>query len=226
MLFTLLALFCQAAEQQITVYAESFAPDSRVVINGDELYVAGHASDYVRAVTAQVGLTANILVVPWPRVIYFLQTEANVLGFNMTRTPEREGQFHWIGEIRPVRFTLWGLRERLDELPQSLNDAQSLSISAFRNDVVEQHLLGRGFDNLVYLSENSDTLDMLIRGRIDLIPYSRFAMEEAMTRRADLRDLIVPIYDLEEVSTAHYLVMSKNSDPELVEELKGASSAH
>ena len=222
LLSALMAISGQAAERQIMVYAESFAPDSRVVETADGTYVAGFGSDYVRAVAAQAGLSARIEVVPWPRLMHLLQTEPNALAFNMTRTSQREDQFHWIGEIRPVRFTLWGLADRITALPHFLDDAQSLRISAFRNDVVEQYLLGKGFNNLVYLSEDSDTFNMLIRRRIDLIPYSRFAMEEVMTRREDLRGLIAPVFDLEEISTAHYLVMSKSSDPELLAQLKHA----
>ena len=101
----LLAFSSHAAEPQIRVYAESFAADSRVVETSDGSFVEGYGSDFIRAVIAEAGLTADILVVPLPRLMYFLQNEPNVLGFNMTSTPEREDQIHWIGEIRPVNFT-------------------------------------------------------------------------------------------------------------------------
>ena len=142
---------CQAAESTIRVYAESFAADSRVVETSAGPTVEGYASDFVRAVLTLAGYTADINVVPWPRLVNFLNTSPNVLGFNMTRTPDREDRYHWIGEIRPVMFQLWGLQERIGEFPESLEEAQSLRISTYRNDVVEQYLLGKGFANLVYV---------------------------------------------------------------------------
>jgi len=211
-----------AAEQELRVYAEANAVDSRVIETSDGSRVEGYASELVRAVLADAGYTANIQVVPWPRLMSLLGTEANVLGFNMTRTPEREDRFHWFGEIRPVNFQLWGLRDRLDELPRTLEAARDLRISAFRDDVVEQYLLARGFSNLVYVTDSSDTWGMLSRRRIDLIPYIQSGAENFMSRLADARDSLVPVIALEEISTAHYLVMSKNSDAALVLQLQQA----
>ncbi len=205
-----------AADAALRVYAEKNAVDSRTVTTDEGIRIEGYASDLVRALLAEIGYSADIRVVPWPRLMISLESEANVLGFNMTRTPEREEHFHWIGEIRPVKFQLWGLRERRDELPSTLEDAQDLRISAFRNDVVEQYLLGKGFSNLVYVSDTSDVWAMLTRRRIDFIPYIQSGMEEFMSRLDEARDALIPVIELEEISTAHYLVMSKNSDPELV----------
>ena len=222
MFIALMAGTCQAAESTIRVYAESFAADSRVVETSAGPTVEGYASDFVRAVLTQAGYTADINVVPWPRLVNFLNTSPNVLGFNMTRTPDREDRYHWIGEIRPVMFQLWGLQERIGEFPESLEEAQSLRISTYRNDVVEQYLLGKGFANLVYVYENYDPIRMLRRRRIDLIPYSRFAMQDLMDRQTSIRDELVPFFSLAEISTAHYLVMSKNSDPALVQQIQQA----
>ena len=221
----LMAGTCQAAESTIRVYAESFAADSRVVETSAGPTVEGYASDFVRAVLTQAGLTADINVVPWSRLVNLLDSTPNVLGFNVTRTPEREDRYHWIGEIRPVTFQLWGLEERTGEFPQSLEEAQSLRVSAYRNDVVEQYLLGKGLENLVYVYENYDPIRMLRRRRIDLIPFSRFAMEDLMSRQEGIRNAIVPVFDLEDISTAHYLVMSKSSDPGLVQQMQQAFQA-
>lgn len=207
------------AAQQLRVYAEANAIDSRVVETSDAIHIEGYASDLVRILLAQSGYTADIRVVPWPRLMNSLLSEPNVLGFNMTRTPDREDQFHWIGQIRPVKFQLWGLRERIDELPQTLDGARDLRTSSYRKDVVEQYLLSKGFTNLVYVTDSSDIWGMLLRRRIDLIPYIESGVQDLMARLEEVRDSLVPIVDLEEISTAHYLVMSKNSDPEIVEKL-------
>lgn len=206
----------------ITVYAESNSLDSELVETDDGSMVEGYASDLVRAVLSQAGYRADIEVVPWSRLMYFLESEPNVLAYNMTRTPEREQRFHWLGEVRPVRFSLWGLRERSNELPQTLSEASDYRVGVFRNDVVEQYLLGRDFTELVYVSENYDLMGILQRRRIDFIPYSYIAMQDFKARDAQVRDSLVPIIDLEEISTAHYLVMSLNSDPVLVERLQTA----
>lgn len=214
LLFLATASLSSAAE--LRVYAEKNAVDSRTVVTNEGTRIEGYASDLVRTLLAEAGHTADIRVVPWPRLMISLETEPNVLAFNMTRTPDREERFHWIGEIRPVTFQLWGLGERAHELPTVLEDVRDYRISAFRDDVVEQYLLSKGFTNLVYVSDTSDVWGMLERRRIDFIPYIRSGMEEFMSRLDYAGDALVPVIELEEISTAHYLVMSKSSDPELV----------
>ena len=136
-----------AVEPRLVVYAESNDVDSRVVESGGNRTIEGYASELVRSVLAEAGYRANIRVVPWARLMQFLQTESNVLAFNMTRPPDREGGFQWIGEIRPVSFKLWGLRERIDELPRTLAEARHFRVSSDHNDVAAHYLvMSQGFD--------------------------------------------------------------------------------
>lgn len=220
-----LAFSSKAAESPIVIYAESSALDSRIGRSATGIRIEGYASDLARALLAEAGFTAEIRIVPWPRLMSVLQSEPNVLALNMTRTPGRENLFHWIGEIRPVTFQLWGLRERAGELPRTLAEARDLRVSAYRNDVVEQYLLSEGFSDLIYVSENYDSMAMLQRRRIDLIPYSQDAMSELMSRQNDIQQQLIPLIDLEAISTAHYIVMSKTSDPGFVARVRSAYQA-
>jgi polar amino acid transport system substrate-binding protein len=206
----------QAGQPSLVVYAESNSLDSWPVQTDEGEVIEGYATDLVRSLLTKIGYEADIRIVPWPRLMNFLLNEPNVLGFNMTRTFEREEQFQWIGEIRPVEFQLWGIKERLNELPRTLAEAREYRVAAYRNDVVEQYLLSEGFTNIVYVTDSFDSVAMLQRRRIDFLPYSALAMEDFKTRNEYARNEIVPLIDLEAVSTAHYLVMSKNSDRELV----------
>jgi polar amino acid transport system substrate-binding protein len=206
------------------VYAELNEVDSRLELAESGSRVAGNASELVAALLAKLGYAADIQIVPWARLMQNLENEPNVLGLNMTRTPEREALFNWVGEIRPVTFKLWGLRERYDELPKTLELASDYRISAYQNDVVEQHLLAKGFTNLVYVRENYNSFAMLFRGRIDYASFSEVEMDGYARQYELLKTSIVPIIDLEEISTAQYLVMSKTSEPELVRLVEEAFS--
>ncbi|GAB5500730.1 MAG: hypothetical protein PsegKO_30410 [Pseudohongiellaceae bacterium] len=91
--------------------------------------------------------------------------------------------------------------------------------------MVEQYLPSEQCPNLVYVSESYDSLAMLQRGRIDLIPYNQIAMEELMSESTSARELLLPMIELEEVSTAHSLVISKSPNPALVAQLTAAFQA-
>lgn len=138
--------------ESLTVYAELEEPDNYVEGNAEPVPI-GPGYELVLAVLAEAGLDADVKVVPWTRLIRALETEASVLGFSMTRTPQREDRFNWVGLIRPVNFKLWALAERAEEIPDSLNAATHLRVSATRGDVVEQYLLSQNFTNLVYLAK-------------------------------------------------------------------------
>jgi polar amino acid transport system substrate-binding protein len=219
-----LALQAQAAEPRLTVYAEleeadNFAPGS------DTPVPIGPGGDLAELVLAEAGMEAEIRVVPWPRLIRSLESQRNVLAFSMTRTPAREELYHWIGKIQSVEFKLWSLAERADEFPAELEQLRDFRISGIRGDVVENYLLGKGFTNLVYLSENSNTLTMMRRDRVDLMPYVLSGMEDYLARKNEPPGTLVPVADLPEISTGHYIVMGKDSDPELVQQLKDAYEA-
>ena len=209
----------QAAE--LTVYAELEEPANYVEGDANTVPI-GPGYDLVLAVLAEAGLEADVRVVPWTRLIRSLETEKNVLGFSMTRTPQREDRFLWVGLFRPVNFKLWALAGRAAGLPDSLEAATELRVSAIRGDVVEQFLLNRDFTNLVYLSENANSITMLRRGRIDVMGYIESGMPDYLARKNEQPGTLVPIIDLEGISTGHYMVMSKQSDPELFHRLREA----
>lgn len=213
-----------AAEAQLTVYTE-FEERANFPDDSEQPVPLGPGYDIVSAMLAEAGYTADIRIVPWVRLIRSLESQANVLGFPMTRTPDREDRFHWIGLLRPVSFKLWTLPERAAEFPESLDAARDLRISAVRDDVVEQYLLDKGFTNLVYLSQTANTITMMRRNRVDLMPYIEAAMTDYLARKNEPPGTLVPVFDLEEISTGHYIVMSKQSDPELVRLLRNSYQA-
>lgn len=223
-LFCLAALSGTAAEGRLTVYAELEEP-ANFPDDSDNAVPVGPDYRVVRAILREAGLQADVNVVPWPRVIRSLESQANVLAFSMTRTPDREELYQWIGMIQKVEFTLWGLPERAAEFPGTLEAARNLRVSVIRDDVVEKYLIDNGFTNLVYFSESSNTLTMLRRDRVDLMPYIRSGIESYLARKNESLDAVVPVIDLEEISTGQYVVMSKQSDPELVRLLQDSYQA-
>lgn len=213
-----------AANEQLVVYAE--LEETANYVSGSENPVPiGPAYRLVLAVLAEAGYEPDIRVVPWPRVVHSLESQDNVLGFSMTRTPDREDRFHWIGQIQKVNFKLWAPPESAADFPETLDAATDLRISAIRGDVVENYLMSKGFTNLIYFSESSNTLTMLRRDRVDLMPYIESGIESYLARKNESSDTLVPIYDLEDTSTGQYIVMSKQSDPELVQLLQNSYHA-
>lgn len=211
-----------AADEPLTIYTELSFSDSVIEEGDGEPTVTGFATDFVRAVVAEAGLEAKIELVPWPRLLQFVQNQPNTLAYGMARNPSREDRYHWIGQTRPMTFKLWGLKDREQELPHSLDEARNSHVSATRGDVVTEYLIGKNFSNLVYTRSSSNTYPMLSRERIDLIPYSSFGIRQYMQHNDIPEGTLVDVIELDEISTGNFLVMNKLSDPNLVEALTKA----
>jgi hypothetical protein len=81
--------------------------------------VIGGATELVRAIFEESGLSFDINIASRSRAIHFIDTQENVLVFSMSHTPKREALYHWIGEIYPSKVMLFGRREDANRLPKT-----------------------------------------------------------------------------------------------------------
>ena len=199
----------------LSIYTEVRYPADYIqTASGDEL-PSNSASELMHALVEKAGLPYSIKVVPWARAIQAIDNEPNVIVYSMARTPEREPLYHWIGEIRPINIYLFGLRERKAELPDTLQVARDFRIGNLLNDVVDEYFRGEGFPDLVYFRDFSRSISMLQRGRIDLIPFAEHGIEEFLIQQGVDTNILVPMVQIDAVSTSLNIVLSKSTDPDV-----------
>jgi polar amino acid transport system substrate-binding protein len=124
-------------------------------------------------------------VYPWARSYALAQHSPNVLIYALARTPEREAQFHWIGELLSMRIRLYAMAGRKPLQIVSLEQARQLRIGVVNKDVRLDWLHANGFTDLgpataggLDLSDNSDeNMLKLRRGLVDVVPVSRVALQ-------------------------------------------------
>ena len=180
---------------------------------------------FTAALFREADLKFNLSVVPWPRAVRSVQTEENVLVYSMIRNAQREDLYEWIGLINPIETHLYMLRDMLDTIPTTLEEASNLRIGLSRQSAADEFLSSQGFTNLIYSGDVTRAPFLLERGRIQLRPMTR---QEALgiIKNFDLEaDALVPTVRLAELSTGTYFVVSKQTDPKLVERLKQAYRA-
>ena len=98
--------------------------------------------------------------------------EPNVLIFLIARTPAREQQFKWAGEIMKIQYHLFRLQDRTDIAVKSLADAKNYSIGVMRDDVRHQYLQSKGFMRLAVSAQWIDNFNKLIKRQVDLVPLT------------------------------------------------------
>lgn len=179
--------------------------------------VAGPATEIVEAALKRAGLNDHkIALYPWARAYDMALQEPNTLIYLIARTPAREAQFKWAGEFLRIEYHLYKLRSRKDVVVRNLDDAKAYAVGVMRDDVRQQYLQSRGFGKLVISARNSDSLRMLVDGRVQLLPLPDTDMlrfcKEANIDPASLEKVLT----LNEMTTGIYMAYSRGTADETV----------
>jgi len=120
--------------------------------------VTGYCVDIVHEIQRRIGNSTEIELQPWARAYRSALEGENVLLVCPKRTPDREGQFKWVGPLFTSQTNFYARpadRVRI----HSLEDAKKLSgVLAPRDFYSYQYLSDAGFKNL---EPTNNTLTML-----------------------------------------------------------------
>jgi len=112
----------------------------------------------------------DIQLLPWARAYRYLQTRENTMLFSMTRSPEREALFRWVGPVFKNTTYLIAAKKRNIKI-SSPDDLQNYQFGTVIDDASEMFLLRLGL-NVSQFHRNTRTqsnLKMLSLGRLDMI---------------------------------------------------------
>lgn len=158
--------------------------DSPPFITRNDSETSGPGKAFVARLMHDAGLDYTHQVYPWARSLALAQRMPNVLIYALARTPEREAQFHWVGELLSMRIHLYALSDSRVGKVASLEQARQLRIGVVNRDVRLDWLRANGFADMqpgagsgLDLSENSQVNMMkLRRGLVDAVPVGRTAL--------------------------------------------------
>lgn len=185
--------------------------------------VSGPATAVVERTLAVAGISDYQLeLYPWARAYDLALREPGVLIYLIARTPAREAQFQWVGEVMRLRYYFYRLVSRDDVRIERLDDARAYRLGVIRDDVRQQYLQGLGFRRLVVSGQQrdnfnrllSDQVDAVLLPELDAVPFCRAAGSACpgLQRLAALEELDTPLY----------LAFSPTTPLPLVERLRAA----
>lgn len=188
--------------------------------------VAGSSYLLMKEVLKQAGYPARIEVMPWARAYQTALTGRNVVIFSMTRSPEREILFHWIGKLRELDYTFYSVKSNTHLVVDSIERALHYTVVAVRGSVEAEVLLQNGFkpgENLVLISGYIQAWQFLLKGRADLIYANELIGNSIHT---SLGEELTPFIKqpFSGMHAALYVAASKASDPEVITRLRQALS--
>lgn len=184
--------------------------------------VAGPATAVVELSLKRAGLVDyQINLYPWARSYDMALKEPNVLIYLIARTPAREPQFKWAGEIMKIQYHFYGLKNR-KIVVKNLQDARSLTIGVMRDDVRHQYLKEKGFTRLVVSGQQVDNFRKLLSGQVDLVPLpDDDALSLCKETHFSCENLEKTI-TLDEMATGLYMAYSNSTTDAVVERTQKA----
>ena len=190
--------------------------------------IKGFSTELVKAMVDVTGVDVKYFVLyPWARAYKMAQEEKNVLLYSVTRRPDREALFKWVGPIASNRKYLFRLAARNDIQVSNLEDAKNYVVGVVRDSSLAEQLLDMGFvngSNLDLVADKTLNTRRMYAKRVDLIANTELGMRNQMRLLGfDYSDLTIA-FELPE-SADYYLAFNLDTPDEIVKQFQQALDA-
>jgi len=154
----------------IQIYTEACPPFSYMTGKDTTRKVEGSSVDIVNEIQARTGHVDKLNLGLWLDAYAIVQYLPNSALFNMTRTPERENMFQWVGPISTSRSYFYTLASSGLTI-ETVEQAKALrSIATPKGWFTHDYLINNNFKNIVATSLTStDAFRQLINGEVQAL---------------------------------------------------------
>lgn len=193
----------------------------------DESGPQGFSVELLRLMSAGVGLPLELQVLPWQRAMQQAESQPGSVLFSLTRTPEREAQFQWVGPIAPRRVLLYRLASRTELKLSQLDELGTARIGVVRDSAADRHLQSLGLKPGVQLElglDDATNVRKLLAGRMEFAVLLDWAAIWNLRQLHRPDDTLQPVLELE-VSRSYWFGLRPDADPALVRRLQAELDA-
>jgi polar amino acid transport system substrate-binding protein len=204
---------------RLTGFTENLPP-----LNYEENgHTRGFSVELARLMAREAGLPLEIRVLPWQRAMQSAATQPGSLLFSLTRTPERESQFQWVGPISPRRILIYRLTQRTELQPAHLQALVGLKTGVVRDSASARQLLAEGLreEHLELGLDDATNLRKLLAGRMDLIVLLDWAAAWHLQQHKLPMRTLTPVLPLD-TARSYWFGLPPDTDPALVKRLQDA----
>ena len=207
------------AQESLRVVTEHLPPYQ--IVDNNRL-VGGTSYLLMKEVLKRAGYSTHIEALPWARAYKTALGSHNVIIFSMTRSPEREHLFHWVGKLRELNYTFYTLSANEKIRIQSIEEALKYTVVAVRNSIEATALQKQGFvagENLILTLGYIEAWQVLLKGRAD-ITYANELIGD--TIHTSLGPDVVPFakQTFSGIHSALYVAASKQTSVKIVVKLR------
>lgn len=161
--------------------------------------------DLANALKPLLPFSSSLAHMPWARAYRETLEKPNLVLLSLLKTPKRESQFEWLGEVNHVQAALIRLKQRDTAQVASLEDAKNFRIGSIRGYGSASFLQQKGFEenkNLALVAEPELLWNLLYMERID------FALANLETGKYEISDAGFDPND----ATSEYVIEALGAD--------------
>lgn len=184
----------------------------------------GFSVELLRLMADTAGLPLALEVLPWQRALQQAESQAGSVLFSLTRTPEREAQFQWVGPIAPRRVLLYKLASRTELRLNRLDELGTARIGVVRDSAADRYLQSLGLKPGLQLEpalDDATNVRKLLAGRMEFAALLDWAATWNLRQLRRPEDALQPVLELE-ASRAYWFGLRSDADPGLVKRLQAA----
>ena len=199
----------------LTLYIVSEHSPPAAMRDGDN--VTGRETDKIRELMQRTGTSYRLDLLPWKRAYVLVGERPDMCVYSMSRTPEREAMFKWIGPTDEADWVFYGRADQ-DLRLRTLEDARPLRIGTYAGDARDLYLRARGF-NIDSSPNDQANPEKLLNHRIDLWALAIRTGSGPLTQ-FPWSDRLVPVLTFNHVGV--YLACNRAVPDALVQQLNTA----
>lgn len=212
-----------AADDTLQGFTENLAP----LNYQDDVGPQGFSVDLLRMVAAGAGQKLELHVLPWQRAMQMAEAQPASVLFSLTRTPEREAQFQWLGPITQRRILIYKLASRTDLSLTQLGDLGATRIGVVRDSAADKQLQASGLkpgQQLEHGLDDATNVRKLIAGRMEYVALLDWAAAFHLRQLKLPYATLQPVMD-HDITKAYWYGLRTDTDPALVKKLQAELDA-
>ena len=166
-LITLISWYVNA--DNIRVVTEHLPPyqiaENRRIVDGSSYLI-------MKEVLKRAKIQAIHEVMPWARAYKVALSTDNTIIYSLTRSPERESLFKWIGQLHHLEYSFFSAKSNQKVNIKTASDVLNYKVVSVRDSFEANSLQRMGFKlgvNLVLVVDYITAWKMLQMGRVELI---------------------------------------------------------
>ncbi|QDQ28164.1 amino acid ABC transporter substrate-binding protein [Chitinimonas arctica] len=197
----------------IKLYTEELPPYNTLLPDGR---IGGSATQKVEAILKDAKLSHTLELTSWARAFGLARIQANSCVYSTARTPEREAQFKWIGELARIDGVLFALADRPRNSPATMEAAMGTRIGGYHSSASALYMVKKGYN--VIMSANHDiSLKNLLAGRLDFWLASR-TTGQLLIDKQGVNGKVVPVIPV--LNLELYLACNAAMEPAQIQRLQ------